>query len=89
MLEGLRGKAALGAFRGASARDVDALVTAIRGYAETLQPAPGDDSPTASALQAIVASQNSIGPEPCCSPLPVMCNAVSDRIASAPPTAST
>ena len=34
MLEELRGKAALGAFRGAPARDVDALVTAIRGLSD-------------------------------------------------------
>jgi acetyltransferase len=34
MLGELRGRAVLGAFRGAPARDVDALVTAIRGLSE-------------------------------------------------------
>jgi succinyl-CoA synthetase beta subunit len=34
MLEELRGKAILGAFRGAPARDVEALVAAIRGLSD-------------------------------------------------------
>jgi acetyltransferase len=34
MLDELRGKAVLGAFRGSPARDVDALVTAIRGLSD-------------------------------------------------------